>query len=138
MSHLKIFTFPFKTSYYFKHPIIFITDFIRNVRWAYQRITKGYCESDLWNMDWWFLEIFPAMLREFINNADGYPGYDPYDTPEKWDDKINAIADVLESLKEENWYKDSIVITEEEVLKRRKLITDTFKEISYIFDNLWD
>ncbi len=39
--------------------------FVRDISCCIQRSQKGYCYRDLWEIDSWFLEIMPGMLREF-------------------------------------------------------------------------
>ena len=58
-----------------------IKDFFRSFKFAYQRITKGYCDYDLFSISDWFLEVFPDMIKEFRENTIGYP-YDM--TEEQW------------------------------------------------------
>lgn len=45
----------------------------------------------------------PQMLRHLAKNSCGYPGVEPFETPEKWDDWLNAMADTFEALQEESW-----------------------------------
>lgn len=40
-----------------------------------QRIRKGYCTKDLWNMDDWFTDVIPDMLEEFDCTRTGFPAY---------------------------------------------------------------
>ena len=42
---------------------------IRNIQFAYQRIRYGFCESDVWDIDRWFLKVVPAMLYDLRENA---------------------------------------------------------------------
>ena len=37
----------------------------RNIGYSWQRITKGYCDKDLWNIDGWFMDLMPDMLEQF-------------------------------------------------------------------------
>ena len=50
-----------------------IRTFFRDIRRCHQRIWKGYCDYDLFEIDSWFLGIMPAMLEEFRNTTHGYP-----------------------------------------------------------------
>ena len=45
----------------------------RNARYIYQRARYGFCESDVWSIDVWFLKIMPAMLQYLKETTDGYP-----------------------------------------------------------------
>ena len=44
-----------------------------NMKYSWQRITKGYCDKDLWNIDGWFMDIMPNMLQQFKENRNGSP-----------------------------------------------------------------
>lgn len=44
-----------------------------NLKYAYQRIKKGYCDADLWEIDGWFLTVVPDMLKQFSKTHNGYP-----------------------------------------------------------------
>lgn len=46
----------------------------QNIKYSWQRITKGYCDKDLWNIDGWFMDIMPNMLQQFKENRHGSPG----------------------------------------------------------------
>ena len=48
--------------------------FYRNVKYSWQRVTRGYCDKDLWNIDYWFLGIVPDMLKQFKETRNGSPG----------------------------------------------------------------
>lgn len=45
----------------------------RNIKYAYQRIRYGYCDKDVWSIDWWFLSVVPNMLEDLKNTAHSYP-----------------------------------------------------------------
>ena len=38
-----------------------------------QRVTKGYCDKDLWNIDYWFMNLMPDMLQQFKDTKHGSP-----------------------------------------------------------------
>ena len=70
--------------FYLTHPLRFLKESWTNVKSAWQRATKGYCPMDIWSMDNWMLEILPQMLVDLAHNGYGYPGVEPFETPEKW------------------------------------------------------
>lgn len=45
----------------------------RNIRFAYQRIKYGYCDSDIWSIDYWFLNVMPGMLQQLKDTTHSYP-----------------------------------------------------------------
>ena len=95
--------FGYSRRYYLRHPLRFLRECGQNLRAAWLRATQGWCGRDVWNMDMWFLEVMPLMLRHLAENSCGYPGTEPFETPEKWSDWLNAMADTFEALQEENW-----------------------------------
>lgn len=47
----------------------------RNIRFAYQRIKYGYCDSDVWSIDLWFLNVMPGMLQHLKDTTHSYPRF---------------------------------------------------------------
>ncbi len=45
----------------------------RNLKFAYQRIKYGYCDSDVWSIDVWFLNVMPGMLQQLKDTTHSYP-----------------------------------------------------------------
>lgn len=48
--------------------------FFKDVKCCFQRIRKGYCNKDTWNMYDWFLKVMPDMLQDYKDNRMGSPG----------------------------------------------------------------
>lgn len=44
-----------------------------NLRYARQRIRRGYCDQDTWNLYSWFLDVVPEMLQDMRDHGTGYP-----------------------------------------------------------------
>lgn len=105
--------FPYSKRYYLTHPWMFFKDCWVNLKNAWMRATKGYCYTDLWNADDWFLEIFPKMLRHLAAEHNAYPGSPPFDTSEKWEHWLIEMAENLEYATsdpdEENEYSDEFM-----------------------------
>ena len=87
--------------YYLTHPWEWFKDLKYCLRDAYQRITRGYADTDWFNIDSHLLCLIPAMLKELAANSHSYPGYEPFDTPEKWSAWLNKMADNLISCRKE-------------------------------------
>ena len=91
---MRIFTHhPYRKKYYLTHPIDFFAHYWRDLKCAYERVTKGYCFRDLWNIDYWFLNVFPRMLQDFNKIRNGHPGII---TEEEWN---TIIEDMIISFK---------------------------------------
>lgn len=87
---LKIGFFGFR--YTIRHPVRFVIHLCRNLQYAWQRITRGWCDMDVWNFDSWYLNLIPAMLDYLAQSSNGYPGTPPFETPEKWEKWLHGIA----------------------------------------------
>lgn len=48
-------------------------DVFRDMKCCVQRIKKGFCYRDIWNIDDWFLNVIPDMLLEFRDSQVGIP-----------------------------------------------------------------
>ena len=103
---------------YILHPIESIKYFFISLKWAYQRVKKGYCERDLSEVKDWFFEIMPEMLNEIKKEKSRIPmecyqeaivamGLDPVEywdaynieveelAARKWDEILSQIAFLL-------------------------------------------
>ena len=50
---------------FIRHPFESIKCFFISLKWAYQRIKKGYCDQDLiYGVENWFLEMLPEVIDE--------------------------------------------------------------------------
>lgn len=95
-----------------------IPTFIRDLRCCVQRCRKGYCYRDLWNIDIWFLNVMPDMLREFRSSIHGYP----YELTEKhnasedkeklaveeWDEILEKMAFLFQEADEDTCKKENL------------------------------
>ena len=99
---MNVFRWEYRKSYYLTHPWRFFRDLGYNLKHAWQRATKGYCDTDTYNVDYWLLHTLPNMLREVAFEPYGsYPGKAPFDTEKKWQDWLCDMADRLEDLQED-------------------------------------
>ena len=48
--------------------------FAQQLEWARERVEKGYCGRDLWDVGGWFLKLIPDMLEEYKSSRHGSPG----------------------------------------------------------------
>lgn len=69
-----------------------VKQFIRNVKYAWQRVTCGYCDRDVWGLCDYYLDIFHFTLRDLALHHYGYPGTEPFDTDDKWKDYLMDIS----------------------------------------------
>ena len=66
-------------SYGIYKPMYGIWQFIKDipflVKCCHQRIHKGYCVKDTWDIDQWFVSTLKPMLQELRDNHRGFPSY---------------------------------------------------------------
>ena len=73
-----------KTLYYsIRHPLKTIGDFVRSVKWAWQRSVRGYADTDWWNMCDWMTEVLSDMLDTCAEKHFGFPAGDDGFTDEE-------------------------------------------------------
>lgn len=62
---------------------------IRNeIKFAFQRGIRGYSDRDLWDIDCWFMNIFPKMLQQFRKTSYRHPHSLTYTEWQKTLDKM--------------------------------------------------
>ena len=91
--------------YHLEHPIIFARHFWKALKCSYERITKGYCSYDVWNLNDWLLSILPEMFDKLRTEGHGYPCYGEINTIEKWEEHLKYLAIHLRELQKNNWEK---------------------------------
>lgn len=77
------------------YPINWITNvktFFKSFKYCWQRITKGYCDKDLWNLDNTILAYLTQTLLQFSQISQSYPGDQEFNTFEKWQKYLEEIA----------------------------------------------
>lgn len=47
----------------------FVGNVKRYLKFAKQRLMKGYCDYDIWSLDYWFVRIMPRVLQEYHDQA---------------------------------------------------------------------
>jgi len=74
--------------------------FFYKIKCGYQRITRGYSDSDLWNMDSWFIDTIPNMLRDFVKQHN-----EIFVSNEEMEQKIERICYCLKESREDTCSK---------------------------------
>lgn len=67
-----------------------IKHFFRTIKYSWQRVTKGYCDWDTWDLDSYYADLIHNTLLHLRDNTHGYPG----DMTEKeWHDWLTETAE---------------------------------------------
>lgn len=125
------------------------------LKYCYQRITRGYCNSDVWDLDSTYLDLFHATLKDLANNTHSWPDR-LFKTPEEWTQYLHETADCFYRANEWNYYykneyepawridrgkevKDKYLKRELEIIKLREAdFEEGMKRLHKIFFDLWD
>lgn len=133
---------------------------IWDLKYCIQRIRRGYCDGDLYELDVWFVSVIVPMLRQLEKTKEGYPDilkkeyiekqigdtdaeYDDYlcnhleevdeACNKEWSNILNQMADNFEKL-ENIEFKFRRKYYDE----REKLKMETFQLFAKWFYYLWD
>ena len=103
--------------------------FFRSFKCAYQRITKGFCFRDIWNIDLYLLELLPQIFDSFRENTSAYPSDM---TEEEWN---NYLIEMAESFRKANVENDYGIESSEE---QDDNLVHGFEMLIRRFRHLWD
>lgn len=79
-----------------------VRTFFRNIRFGWQRATKGFCDRDVWNLDGYYMDLFHVTLRHLAEHHYGFPGVEPFETDEKWTEFLYDLSFKFYQANEEN------------------------------------
>lgn len=96
-----------------------------------QRCNRGYADCDLWNMDWYLMELIPSMLEDLAKRHNGHP-YDMTDEEyTKW------LLDTADLFRQAYAILDG-EISEENSKRYEWIISEAFDSLKEHFSCLWD
>lgn len=56
-----------------RRPLRKLKAIYRGIKHSYQRVVRGYSDSDSWDISRWFLGIAPKIIRQLAQETNGYP-----------------------------------------------------------------
>ena len=95
-NQLSVWSFPYRKQYYLTHPWKWFNDAYWNIRNFWHRGKYGFAYVDVWDFCTWYPRVGAAALRYLAKHGNGYPGFEPWDTPEKWESHLHQMAEDLE------------------------------------------
>lgn len=95
----------------------------RRIRWIWQKITRGFTDCDLWDLDHTIAKFVLPRLKAFKKQLHGYPsGLDE----KQWDAIIGKMIVAFEHIiKEDDW-------------THAKEVDEGLELFGLYFQNLWD
>ena len=100
-----------------------LIDAKRNLKSKIQRFIRGYADEDVWQMDYWFINIIPKMLRQLRDKGMGYPS--KFKSKEEWHNELNKIIYYFEQANPDT------MIEENEYASDEKFVAQKFLEREY-------
>jgi hypothetical protein len=146
----------YNRGYLFSHPWIIVRELFFQVKWAYQRIFRGWDDRVLWSLDLYLAENIPEWIKHIKNECDeGLPAcmftegdyiknglfWELYlGVWEKARGRRNAILNKIvegfeEYVKIANWDYD---FKSKEYKDARQKYNDAFYLLHEYFETLWD
>lgn len=74
------------------------------IKWAYQRIIRGYADSDCWSLDLFYSNLFAESIDWLRQITMGIPGHDEGTTEEGWDNVLKTMSEKFYRSNEDNDY----------------------------------
>lgn len=93
---LSVWSFPYSKKYYITHPHKWFKDLYWNWRNFWHRGRYGYAYVDVWNFCDWYPRVAAEALRYLRDHSSSYPGVKPWETPKKWNEYLDYLANRLE------------------------------------------
>ena len=121
----------------------FFYDHWFNFRQRCQRFQRGYADSDVWDMDHWFIDTVKPMMEQMLRTYNSRPGEI---TAEEWEDNLQEMIACL-TLMDEDAAQEHLGITHEawSVDKHQRIKATMFENKKRFFElfekwfyNLWD
>ena len=78
----------------------------RHMKWAYQRVVRGWADCDTWSLSDNILEYLNGTIQYLADNHYGFPGHGRFDTDEKWTEYLREMASCFYRAQEDNEYYD--------------------------------
>ena len=109
----------------------------RRAKWKRQRIHRGFCDWDWWDLDYFYLNLFVNSLRYYAKNTIGFsPSLAP--TYEEYQARILRLADMFEELADWEETNADRRDFEQEFKEKDELTKKAFTELAEVFWSLWD
>lgn len=137
--------------------------FFRKIKWAWQRVTRGFADCDVWNLDSSILNYLSGTLKYLSETAMSWPGDEQFPKYEDWTNFLKEMSEKFAAANESNNYyptpiadkwwewnekhpnfknnpyvEDMLKEHQENDLKRERDFAEAWSAIGEVIWNLWD
>ena len=130
---MRVFDWTYNNKYMLLHPWYYIRDIYYSLKWAWQRVYRGWDDRVPWGIDFYLCSIMPAAINILIKHREGTP---PGFTADEWVKTLIKIRDGFIA-----GYDIMVVNYDYEIDGERKKLFDKAYEglelFSKHFFNLW-
>ncbi len=77
----------------------------RRVQWRWQRSVRGWADCDVSSLDSYIAGLLSGALLK-LARGHGYPGREPWETPEKWEAYLKDLSARLAAWNDSTWTDD--------------------------------
>lgn len=140
--------FGWRTSYILLRPHKLAIEIWLRIKWAYQRVFRGWDDRVIWSVDWWMADIMPEVLATLMVKKHGTPfmAFDgePDEKGEYTDKQMNDAKEKYDNeiRKMIRGFQAAHLIHEGVTAEEEKILTRTFeigmKSFVKYFFTLWD
>lgn len=144
----------YRLIYFLNHPFRNIREGFSHIKWAFQRVYRGWDDRAAYGMDSFLAKIIPELITGMKKYGNSYPGDIG---PDKWIEELNTISDGFKAAQrvqnddfpawdelrlsdDFDWGKDELPETFWPKLeKEQDLALDTFyKGMDKFVEHFWD
>lgn len=109
-----------------------IKTFFRNIKRAWQRATRGYCDWDIYDLDCFLLPLMRDTINQLAESTHGYPGNDGYNwTYDSWVTYLKSLSEALNKCMLDSDELNQYLSEFDKMLHNPDKYTDKEKEIIY-------
>lgn len=109
------------------------------IKWAWQRVFRGFAECDTWNLDNYLLDIIIGGLRHLADYAHSYP--ESFGSCENWQNWLRETANMIEEGNDIEWWYENewpYEDTAKEMKRRQEVLDNGLARLIEHFKSLWD
>ena len=146
--------FSYRPSYVLFNPFVFFPEVFRRIKWAWQRVFRGWDDTVVWSIDTWLDETMPQLLEKLIETKHGTPAMyfpDTYGENGEYSDDIEKKASsdyetdlrmIIRGFKASKEMDDLHFVNKEQFESRMKELQQEFEMGMYLliklYKTLWD